>query len=509
MKEKNKTKFSEPVRKQIREQAGGLCTKPDCLRLTSDGQNTNIADACHIHSAAENWKRGWGGLSHEELRSASNGIWLCKTDHGIIDGPNGKYEAWELRLWKAVRERAVMLAVHDDDIAKCQPTIGAKAVDAAIWKQINEHRGDVPFDLTTQLDPEAVKRECITEFALRISTSKPIYSGLVAPQHIPQSKTALMVRQSPLAYKIPAQPSAVTNPAYIHQPLSCSMETGDVHDEVETTVSEVADLVTGWVASVERQAPAGSVLIKAHLNVVFGLTGDETLDPDSDFATMVRGTAIFPAAVDRTTDGSILNFRTHSQEVDWRFDVMRLDGCWTANSRLLKCWDKPPSEWSPQLHLRAQAWESLLLGTEDGADLYAFLAAAIGNGVFHFHPFGLRIDESHLPPGWKQNALWIVRRILMVSEVVSRSDILHGSHWKYTDGLFDAALTDPTLHDAIDRLARAIEAGQWTSQGSFAACEVPLEFVGGRQCFLRYWRGEVSVQDLSATFKRTNWLAAS
>jgi hypothetical protein len=105
--------FPWKVRKLIAERAGYRCSKPDCRRTTigpgvGPDDIARIGTACHIYSAEPGGPRGTGGLTFDQLQSASNGIWLC-ADHGrLIDTNQGRgYPPQLLRGWRQLHETYV------------------------------------------------------------------------------------------------------------------------------------------------------------------------------------------------------------------------------------------------------------------------------------------------------------------------------------------------------------------------------------------------------------------
>ena len=102
--------FPARTRRLIAERAGYLCSKPDCRRMTlGPGAGPHdvacIGVACHIYSAAPGGPRGTGGLTPDQLQSASNGIWLCSDHARLIDTSQGLgYPPPLLRGWRQLHE---------------------------------------------------------------------------------------------------------------------------------------------------------------------------------------------------------------------------------------------------------------------------------------------------------------------------------------------------------------------------------------------------------------------
>ena len=90
--------------------AGYKCSYPSCLGSTIGPgilpeEFILTGHACHIFSASPNGPRGRGGLSDEELRSASNCIWLCSNHAKVVDTHRGQQFPPSLLLsYKSLRE---------------------------------------------------------------------------------------------------------------------------------------------------------------------------------------------------------------------------------------------------------------------------------------------------------------------------------------------------------------------------------------------------------------------
>ncbi len=80
--------FTKTVKAQLANEAGNLCSMPDCQRPTSGGGFGNpIGEAAHIHASSPDGPRGNIDLPTEFLSSRENGIWVCCNCHGLIDNP--------------------------------------------------------------------------------------------------------------------------------------------------------------------------------------------------------------------------------------------------------------------------------------------------------------------------------------------------------------------------------------------------------------------------------------
>jgi hypothetical protein len=102
---KNKrVNFSSHTVKHLAFEAHLFCSNPECCRFTSysttSGKPRAIAEAAHINAASLTGPRPRKALSEEDLKSASNGIWLCKICHDKVDDDPRFYPEAKLREWK-------------------------------------------------------------------------------------------------------------------------------------------------------------------------------------------------------------------------------------------------------------------------------------------------------------------------------------------------------------------------------------------------------------------------
>lgn len=113
-------RFNQITKNRIAARAGYRCSFPGCNKtLIGPGplldSITNIGDCAHIFSAEKNGPRGNGGLSENQITNQSNGIYLCKHHHKIIDTNNGiKYPARILMQYKAKHEHNISLEIGDN-----------------------------------------------------------------------------------------------------------------------------------------------------------------------------------------------------------------------------------------------------------------------------------------------------------------------------------------------------------------------------------------------------------
>ncbi len=110
MANKNRDEFTKKTWLQIAMRAGWLCSDPSCrhptIGSTSDGESEILGGtASHICAAAPGGPRYDPGMTREERRSASNGIWLCKLHGSSVDSLDPEFTVELLRQWKAQAQK--------------------------------------------------------------------------------------------------------------------------------------------------------------------------------------------------------------------------------------------------------------------------------------------------------------------------------------------------------------------------------------------------------------------
>lgn len=141
-KKSRRINFSRNTKLELAKRAGFHCSYPTCLVPTTgptvddkgDDSAAGIAVAAHIYPASENGPRKRDGLTPEQIRDISNGIWLCRTHGTLIDEFQDKFPAETVIEMKRVREFAQWLSLKLPDVAFFVGFIGVKRLDAIVWK---------------------------------------------------------------------------------------------------------------------------------------------------------------------------------------------------------------------------------------------------------------------------------------------------------------------------------------------------------------------------------------
>lgn len=140
---KRRIDFGLVTRQLLHAAAGQRCCFRTCLRLTSgvsrkhgDDCERGVGVAAHVYSAAQQGPRGRGGLTPEQVRSASNGLWMCSLHGREVDDFQDEYPAEDLLRMKAVRELAHKLERSDDNVAFYVKVVGLEAWNECVWEHV-------------------------------------------------------------------------------------------------------------------------------------------------------------------------------------------------------------------------------------------------------------------------------------------------------------------------------------------------------------------------------------
>ncbi|WP_170574976.1 hypothetical protein [Ruegeria atlantica] len=106
--------FSKQTVETLAKRARFQCSNPDCRTLTvgpnTDPQKaTTIGEAAHIFGAKPGSKRYNPNMSDVTRSEITNGIWLCRNCHGLVDRDASQFSAELLFTWRKEHEAHVML----------------------------------------------------------------------------------------------------------------------------------------------------------------------------------------------------------------------------------------------------------------------------------------------------------------------------------------------------------------------------------------------------------------
>lgn len=102
--------FSASVVRKLRDRVAHRCSKPNCRVPTSAPQDedgvTNVGKAAHICAASPGGPRYDSGMTSDERKAFSNGIWLCAIHADEIDRDVNTHTVELLKSWKRQAEAA-------------------------------------------------------------------------------------------------------------------------------------------------------------------------------------------------------------------------------------------------------------------------------------------------------------------------------------------------------------------------------------------------------------------
>jgi hypothetical protein len=106
-------KFVAETVETLSRRAALLCSNPDCGALTSGAtadiaSSINIGEAAHIYGRTTTSARYKPDLTVAELSDITNGIWLCRNCHKLIDNDPLRFPAELLFEWRRRHEQATL-----------------------------------------------------------------------------------------------------------------------------------------------------------------------------------------------------------------------------------------------------------------------------------------------------------------------------------------------------------------------------------------------------------------
>jgi WD40 repeat protein len=109
--------FTQKTTEVLAKRVAQRCSNTECAQSTSgpgsdSGSAVNLGVAAHITAAAPGGPRYNPGLTSEERRSPSNGIWLCQTCAKLIDSDENRFDSATLRAWKQQAESEALKAIQ-------------------------------------------------------------------------------------------------------------------------------------------------------------------------------------------------------------------------------------------------------------------------------------------------------------------------------------------------------------------------------------------------------------
>src|SRR4029079_1237914 len=101
--------FPDAIKNEIAQRAMYICAECLCLTGygTSEGKARKIAEAAHVNAASKKGPRAKRGLTSTYLKSAGNGIWLCRVCHKMADDDPVRFDEARLKQMKSDHEEII------------------------------------------------------------------------------------------------------------------------------------------------------------------------------------------------------------------------------------------------------------------------------------------------------------------------------------------------------------------------------------------------------------------
>ncbi len=108
--------FSRAVVEVLGKRAAYYCSNPDCRALTTGpttnpGKATVVGEAAHICGAREKTARFQPDMTDGARAEITNGIWLCRTCHKLVDDDERRFSAELLFEWRRLHEAYIISRV--------------------------------------------------------------------------------------------------------------------------------------------------------------------------------------------------------------------------------------------------------------------------------------------------------------------------------------------------------------------------------------------------------------
>lgn len=97
----------------LAKRAANWCSNPECRALTSGPSDApekaiNIGEAAHIYGAKKGAARYRADMTDASRSEITNGIWLCRNCHKLIDNDPSRFSAEFLFEWRNIHENYVI-----------------------------------------------------------------------------------------------------------------------------------------------------------------------------------------------------------------------------------------------------------------------------------------------------------------------------------------------------------------------------------------------------------------
>lgn len=101
--------FTQATKETLAKRSGYLCSNPDCRALTAGptadpASSANIGEAAHIFGAKLGSARYRSDMTDGARAEITNGIWLCRNCHKLVDTDAARYSPDTLFSWRKLHD---------------------------------------------------------------------------------------------------------------------------------------------------------------------------------------------------------------------------------------------------------------------------------------------------------------------------------------------------------------------------------------------------------------------
>lgn len=427
--------FPQATKLALAKRAGFHCSYPACLipttgpTVSDDGDDSaaGIAIAAHIYPASENGPRKNIGITQQQIKDVSNGIWLCRTHGAMIDDFQSDFPAEKVIEMKRVREFAQELTIQMPDVAYFLGWIGVKRLDAIVWKH------------WPNPDKEQIKLEVISEGIKCTPTSEDsIWTQMPVPpsefELKPMSKASVLV-----TFTGSASTSRVRNNAY------------------SAERRRAVQIVSAWTEQIKKWGWDGEGFYVNHGYVKITARNPETGELAEPFI-WTRGRTASLYCYNIVNGESIYldidNTENLTSGLNWHLNVTIDNGeCSTKSSLRMRKLIAPRNSY--QSHERAEilAFSQVLEKLASGWEPVGFVGLEPGewSAPETTHPEAFTI-KSEIPKAQIDKALQRCAKVRLGYELAE----IWGRCFHFNDAFFNDALNESAIRKASDDLLEMV-----------------------------------------------------
>ncbi|QCI13051.1 hypothetical protein E6B08_17475 [Pseudomonas putida] len=480
-KKSRRINFSKNTKLELAKRAGFLCSYPSCLRFTTgpavntDGEDSaaGIAVAAHIYPASEGGPRKQEGVSPDQIKDISNGIWLCGTHGILIDEFQDDFPPEAVIEMKGVREFAQRLTIIMNDVGELVSQIGPQRLDEIVWNH------------WPNPDEQSVRREFV--------------SAALKCYRIQDEAFGTRMPLPPDCFELKPLMKAA---AAVAQPV---VETREFisPDNYRADRRRAIRIVTSWAAEMKKYGWDGKGLYANDVYVKITTRNPETGEVAEPFM-WVQGTCVsehdYNVMDGETATLAIDNTAHRASNFDWRLTVNLKDGECRTESTLHMGPSITPRH-SHEMHERAEveAYSQLLESMANGWEPIGFVGLEAGQwsepDSIHPEAFAIRCEVT------KEQMEKAIQRCAKVKLGYELAETWNHCFY-FNDIFFSDVLDEATIRRASDNLLAKLGAERpfYTQSAQIVALNyrfgIRLTLKGGNMFFQ---------QALSETLRHSRW----